>query len=294
MPLISEYPLQIYCSALVFAPSRSVVRQKFHREIPPWICAVSQGTKNWSGKNLTIETGRRDKSWAGFLHRPYMVFSPDGQTLASSPSLGVVNFWDPTTGALQVGLATPGLTVDVIAYSPDGRFIAYYGTETYSATHTAVFGLWDVALQAVRGVHTVYHALGDAALAFSPDGGLLAIALDYRKVRVLDTKTMAVKSTMDRVRGVKKLAFSPSGQRLAVVESSRIRIYGVFDGRRITLREQAPEALAGVFSPSSDLFAFAARDHLVRFWHKERNEKQTPLVGHSSAVLCIVFSPDGR
>jgi hypothetical protein len=34
---IEQAPLQAYCSALVFAPEKSIVRETFERYIPSWI-----------------------------------------------------------------------------------------------------------------------------------------------------------------------------------------------------------------------------------------------------------------
>jgi hypothetical protein len=35
--VIEQAPLQIYCSALIFAPDKSIVRRRFEKCIPPWI-----------------------------------------------------------------------------------------------------------------------------------------------------------------------------------------------------------------------------------------------------------------
>ncbi len=47
-------PLQIYYSALVFAPSRSLVRRQFLHLLPPCIGCLPDVPAGWSGKELTI------------------------------------------------------------------------------------------------------------------------------------------------------------------------------------------------------------------------------------------------
>lgn len=47
-PVIEETPLQIYVSALLFAPQKSVVRGQFETEIPSWICQRPIVADDWS------------------------------------------------------------------------------------------------------------------------------------------------------------------------------------------------------------------------------------------------------
>jgi WD40 repeat protein len=135
---MSEFPLQIYCSALLFAPSRSLVRRLLLHDIPPWISHVPEGQSDWSGQEVTIETGRQDVSTQVWGHdgelttlsnenvHSSLSFSPDGKLVASCSPLNGVSFWDPTTGALRGAIPGSGQCFKMSACFLDIHFLAYY------------------------------------------------------------------------------------------------------------------------------------------------------------------------
>ena len=73
--IIDEAPLQIYCSALGFAPAESLTRRLFGEEMAGWLRVAPKGQKDWSSLLQTLE---------GHIGRVFAVtFSPNGQLLAS-------------------------------------------------------------------------------------------------------------------------------------------------------------------------------------------------------------------
>jgi WD40 repeat protein/transcriptional regulator with XRE-family HTH domain len=92
-----------------------------------------------------------------------LAFSPDGHTLATASSSGVVNTWDRRTGRLQDSFSASG-EVASLAFSSDGRTLA---TSSVRGVH-----LWDLATSQTR-ITLPTRSL--AAVAFSPDGQTLAI-----------------------------------------------------------------------------------------------------------------------
>jgi WD40 repeat protein len=82
--VIEQTPL-LYCSALVFAPEKSVVRKQFKECIPPWIQRKPRVQANWNAALQTLE---------GHSNRVQSVaFSPDGKV---EPALSVAKDWDKT------------------------------------------------------------------------------------------------------------------------------------------------------------------------------------------------------
>jgi hypothetical protein len=71
-----QAPLQVYCSALVFAPSGSMVKRQFEGRIPGWIKRLPQVESEWSAVMQTLE-GHLD-------YVSTVAFSPDGKVLASA------------------------------------------------------------------------------------------------------------------------------------------------------------------------------------------------------------------
>ncbi|OCL03660.1 hypothetical protein AOQ84DRAFT_418461, partial [Glonium stellatum] len=53
--VIEQAPLQLYCSALIFAPEKSIVRRRFEKCIPTWIQRKPRVQANWSAALQTLE-----------------------------------------------------------------------------------------------------------------------------------------------------------------------------------------------------------------------------------------------
>src|SRR5262249_3940769 len=140
------------------------------------------------------------------------------------------------------------------------------------------------------------HRIG--ALAFSPDGTLLASASDDFTARVWDTatgkQTAELKGHTSRVLVV---AFSPDGARVATASSDgTVRQW---DPR--TRQQVAPpherhtgEVLAAAYSPDGRWIASAGTDRTVRVWRAADRQDAAVLHGHTGTVTNVAFAPDGR
>ncbi len=106
---IENSPLQVYSSALIFSPARSIIRQQFRRDEPEWITRKPKMAENWDACLRTLE---------GHGSSVYSVtWSHDATRLASAARDGTVKIWDPATG--ECLLTLKGLFVS----GPDHRWI---------------------------------------------------------------------------------------------------------------------------------------------------------------------------
>src|SRR5271156_1706273 len=133
--VIEQAPLQTYCSALIFAPTMSIVRNQFKDCMPQWMRRLPEVDKNWNAVLQTLE---------GHLGPVGGVaFSPDGKLVASGSNDRTIKFWDVTTGALQQTLEGHSGFVWGVAFSPDGKLVV-------SGSDDCTIKLWDATTGALQ------------------------------------------------------------------------------------------------------------------------------------------------
>ncbi|RKL06526.1 hypothetical protein BFJ70_g16993 [Fusarium oxysporum] len=120
--IIDTAPLQLYASAIVFAPKQSIIRQTFKHCIPRWISLLPKVDSNWNAVLQTLE-GHADPVIS-------VAFSDDGKLIASGSNDETVKIWNVATGINAKGFNaspfTTGLTLSVdhsVLVSSAGRFI---------------------------------------------------------------------------------------------------------------------------------------------------------------------------
>ena len=86
-------PLQLYSSALTFAPKKSIIRNTFQNYIPNWIVQEPNTDLEWNAVLQTLE-GHSDAVNS-------IAFSHDSKLLASGSYDNTVKVWDTATGTLQ-------------------------------------------------------------------------------------------------------------------------------------------------------------------------------------------------
>jgi WD40 repeat protein len=144
-------------------------------------------------------------------------FSADGTMLATA-SPGGVKLWDVATGA-ALGRVGDGSSADDVAFSPTAPLVAFVRTEGEGGGDAEI---WDVArrsrIEVLQANAEAPYRFGRGyALAFSPDGRMLATAGDDPLVHVWDVESgKLIREFEQNVGGVLTLEFSSDGQTLAI------------------------------------------------------------------------------
>ncbi|TQM77786.1 WD40 repeat protein [Saccharothrix saharensis] len=145
------------------------------------------------------------------------------------------------------------------------------------------------------------------AVAFSPDGQLMATGAENREVRLWRVADPArptpLGPTLTDLTGVVvSLAFSPDGKVLAGTGNGATQLWSLADpARPVALGRMAGHistVSSVAFSPDGRTAATSGEDSTVRLWDVTDPAAPTaigaPLTGHTDSVFEAVFSPDGR
>jgi WD40 repeat protein len=137
------------------------------------------------------------------------------------------------------------------------------------------------------------HSSKAEAMAFSPDGRLIATGGMDTAIKIWDAATGRVLHTLGgHAGGVKAVAFSPDGQRLASGgNDGRIKLWDVASGAEADALAGQANVLA--FSRDGRWLASGGADFKVRLWNLSTRESRQ-FDGHYRLVLALAFSPDGN
>lgn len=227
------------------------------------------------------------------IHQLYVskvVFSPDGQTLASAGDDGVVMFWDAATGTpLTPRIARHRDKVRSLAFSPNGKLLA-------SADLDGYFILWDVATHQPIDQPVKAEKHGIRSLAFSPDGKVLAVGeFGIRFWNVANRKAFG-KTLSGHSSVVEGLAFSPDGKTLVSAGGHEVLLWNVSSQSRTGKIEIGMNTLHNIsFNHDGTVLAGDMGSHSVYLFDiKTRQSIGRGLVGHDYYVYALAFSKDGK
>jgi WD40 repeat protein len=218
-------------------------------------------------------------------------FGPDGRLvialLDQEPGGSRIVLWRPGDSDEVRSLAPPSGGVGLVAYSPDGRWVAATG----EGSHVHV---WDTTQD--RPPRSLSYTGEMRDFAFGPGGRLVLGTMDGT-IRIWDVGGTAPPVVIRQPSefSPSSVAFSPDGDRIAVGGLDKVMVWPA-DGRTEPQIYRGPEYwyTSVAFSPDGHRIAAGTNERTIRIWNISDSTRGLALRGHQGGVHDLAFSPDGR
>jgi WD40 repeat protein len=201
----------------------------------------------------------------------------------------------PSPKSLPYAMNSHSLSVKCAAWSPDGKRIAFTGSDQ-------LVQIWDVSSGALLRIYVPQRSagLGDYGIdhvAWSPDGRRIASANNSKSVDIWDANTGKSLFIYEGHRdGVFSLAWSPDGK--SIVSAGADHLVQVWDASNgSSLIPSLP--IGGLvyslaWSPDGKSIVSAGADHLVQVWDASNGSYIFSHSGHTNIVTSVAWSPDSK
>jgi WD40 repeat protein len=266
----------------------------------------------WIAEGARYDGKDPAEDWTSLLHKMAVVtvpdvypvrvpitsvaVSPDGSHVATA-GYHEVNLWNRDGATLGRRVRGCAERIYDIAYSNDGKWLAI------ASGDPGQYGRASLYLAEPDGAGKPVRDLAESndcilAVAFSPDGLLVACAGADRAIRVFRTETGEPVCTIeDHADWILDLAFSPDGKRLA--SASRDKTAKVFDVEKkeslVTFPGHAETVFTVAWLPDGKTIVTGGADNQLRWWKPDEDAKQTRNTGgFGGAIFQLKLSPDGK
>jgi WD40 repeat protein/serine/threonine protein kinase len=268
---------------------------------------LATATKDGFVRLWGAKTGQELQKWhAHEDNATCLQFSPNSRYLASGGWDAKVKVWD-VEKSLRNEVNEPLLILNhmgrvwSVAFRPqDGGRLASAGT---TPDRKGELKVWD--MRTGQETLQVSNLTPFFCVQFSPEGQRLATAGGGAElVQLWDSRSGQEQLTVrdEKKGGVRGVAFSPDGHRLASVSGyvtvhpdGEVVIWDARTGQEIFRFRGHVGGLASVaFNPDNRRLASAGLDQTVKLWDVVTSQEALTLRGHSDVIPCVAFSADGH
>jgi WD40 repeat protein len=212
-----------------------------------------------------------------------VVLTSDGKRAVSAGYDNTLRIWDLERGEVLRTLEGHADVITNVAVTPDGK-------RAVSAAYDHTLRIWDVE----RGeVLHILQCLGEErySVAITPDGQRAVSASNDKALKIWEIESGKLLSTFA---GDTVLAITSDGQRL-ICGDGRTLLIGRLDSGDVlqTIDDYGGRPVA--LSRDDKVLVAAGRyDHSLVVWDLDTGKELRRLRGHSSHVLAVALTPDGR
>ncbi|KAF2156272.1 WD40 repeat-like protein [Myriangium duriaei CBS 260.36] len=258
-------PLQIYVSAIVFAPRQSMIRKIFSNHLPRWLETPPIFREQWSSRILQFDTGH-----SGPING--LCFAPDDRKLVSACGGGGLKIWDSNKGDLIKQLLGHSSAINDVRFTPSGRMVI-------SASDDGTARVWNAISGQLIHQFTGHKDSVNAA-CFSPDEQRIATASEDGSARVWDIRGRPIRVLQcGSGRRIHTICFSKNTTAIAsVTDGAKGRLIDVFTGNVLRkTRGKGGELISSngnayTWRPGSS----SSSDTRIRYLRSERSDIKVP------------------
>lgn len=198
---------------------------------------------------------------------------------------GVAYVWDTGTGKEIARLEGHISNVELVAISPDNRFVA---TSSFGPTgEPKPVKIWNLK----TGKMIQEYQTGSTAFAFSPDGETFATC-DNEGIAIWKVGTeVLLTKIQQRFSGM--MVYNKDGSKIAVCEGDEVIILDGATGSTLTLTGHSADVLDAAFSPDGTQMVTSSRDRTARVWDANSGRLLQTFTGHQNEVSCVSFNSSG-
>jgi hypothetical protein len=253
--------------------------------------SIAKSTTRETARNICIFTYplvRRQVLYRG--HKApvlALAWSHDGKWLASAGEDQMLNVWDAVTGkerfhhTLPVNPSAIGWSCNdawIALGDKDGRLSFWEGTTGKSHTVEIDDPLWIIGL--------AWSPLHNDVIASCSEQGILLM---------YDLRQNALQWKSHRYSGLKALAWSPDGTRLAIGGNDTcVRLIDAATGKHLqTYKKHNAAVQALVWSPDSQWIASTSHEPAIRIWDAVSGKRRRTIRSGLNTISVLAWSPDG-
>lgn len=217
-----------------------------------------------------------------------IVFSPNGQLLASSDANGEIHLWQVSDRQRQLTLNGHTNWVRQLTFSADGQHLV-------SASDDRTLKIWDLCTKTCRTFSG--HTDSVYCISISPDGKLIASGSADQTIRIWRSNDgECLQIWQGHAAGILSVQFSPDGHYLASGGfDNTIRVWDVTTGTCLQVLMGHENWVSSVqFSPDGNQLLSGSCDRTLKIWQLPVGNCLSTLSGHTGWIWEAVWSADGR